>query len=61
MIKVWTDAGEAGILGRREAAIADSSEGVARLHYAHAEFIEIGDSYAPAIGEQGVALSLNVA
>jgi hypothetical protein len=32
MIKVWTDAAEAGILERIEAAIADTSKGTARLH-----------------------------
>jgi ABC-type Fe2+-enterobactin transport system substrate-binding protein len=36
MIKVWTDAAEAGILERIEAAFADTPKGIAREHSAAA-------------------------
>ena len=41
MIKMWTDASEAGILERIEAAIADTSKELHAYIKAHAEFIEI--------------------
>ena len=43
MIKVWTDAAEAGPFERVVAAIADTSKDLQAYIKAHAEFIEIGD------------------
>ncbi len=57
MIKVWTDATEAGILERIEPAIADTSKELHAHIKAHAEFIEIGNRMLQQ-REQGVALSL---
>ena len=57
MMMVWTDAAEAGILERIEAAIADTSKELHAYIKAHAEFIEIGNRMLQQ-WEQGVALSL---
>lgn len=43
MIKVWTDAAEAGLLERIEAAIADTAKELHAYIKAHAEFNEIGN------------------
>jgi hypothetical protein len=43
MMMVWTDAAEAGILERVDAAIADTSKEPHAYIKAHAEFMEIGD------------------
>ena len=59
MIKVWTDADEAGILERIEPAIADTSKLHAYIK-AHAEFIEIGNRMLQH-WEQGAALLLKAA
>jgi hypothetical protein len=60
MMMVWTDAAEAGILERIEAAIADTSKELQAYMKAHGEFIEIGDRMLQQ-WEQGVALSLRAA
>ena len=43
MIKVWTDAAEAGILERIGAAIAETSKELQAFIKAHGEFIEVGN------------------
>jgi hypothetical protein len=60
MIKVWTDAAEAGILERIEPAIADTSKELHAYFKAHTEFTEIGNRMLQQ-WEQGVALSLKAA
>ena len=60
MMTVWTDAAEAGLLERIEAAIADPSRELQAYIKAHAEFIEIGNRMLQQ-REQLVALSLKAA
>jgi hypothetical protein len=57
MIKVWTDAAEAGILERIGAAIAETSKELQAFIKAHGEFIEVGNRMLQQ-WDQGVALSL---
>ena len=58
MMMVWTDAAEAGILERIEAAIADTAKELHAYINAHAEFSEIGNRMLQQ-WEEGVVLSLN--
>jgi hypothetical protein len=60
MIKVWTDAAEAGLLERIEAAIADTSRELQAYIKTHGEFIEIGNRMLQQ-WDQHVALSLSAA
>ncbi|MGA9966123.1 MAG: hypothetical protein WBQ10_13065 [Terriglobales bacterium] len=60
MIKVWTDAAEAGPFERIVAAIADTSKDLQAYIKAHAEFMEIGNRMLQQ-WEQSVALSLKAA
>jgi hypothetical protein len=60
MMMVWTDAAEAGILERIEAAIADTAKELHAYIKAHADFSEIGNRMLQK-WEQGVALLLKVA